>query len=244
MASVPDGERRWLLNVTSLQKAVAENAARSRLSKFSFERTSCITLRSGLQLDPYSRASIHEWLPRIKLADIAHSLSLQCRFMGHVDRFFSVASHSLLVMRITGELVQRDGAAESPEQLVDFWRQALLHDAHEALVGDVPSPLKDALSVYRSEPFRAVEDRLQRAVFQRWNTTPELSVYVQQADAVALWWEWKLLRPSLPPLLQTGDSDVFVDVINDFFPLMHRDEPERAKERFLGCCEELGLDVF
>lgn len=71
----------------------------------------------------------------IDVRDIAHALSLINRFTGATRRPYSVAEHSLLV----ADFARRDGAS-APVQLA-----ALVHDAHEAYVGDVSSPLKQVL---------------------------------------------------------------------------------------------------
>lgn len=63
-------------------------------------------------------------------ADIAHSLSMQCRFNGHTSSFYSVAQHCYLV----ADLVPAE------DQLA-----ALLHDATEAYVGDMVRPLKEEM---------------------------------------------------------------------------------------------------
>ena len=65
----------------------------------------------------------------INILDIIHSLSLQCRFNGHIKRFYSVLQHSLLVASLVPEGCRKE---------------ALLHDAAEAYIGDIPSPLKRA----------------------------------------------------------------------------------------------------
>lgn len=69
----------------------------------------------------------------VRLEDIAHSLSLLCRFGGHCSRFYSVAEHSVHVARLC-----------SPE--VALW--GLLHDASEAYVVDLPRPIKRQLPEY------------------------------------------------------------------------------------------------
>lgn len=71
----------------------------------------------------------------IDIGDIAHSLSLVCRFGGHVKHFYSVAEHSILVANLLHE-------AGQPRAIV---LAGLLHDAHEAYLGDVTTPVKSIL---------------------------------------------------------------------------------------------------
>lgn len=78
----------------------------------------------------------------VRLADIAHALSMQCRYLGHTKRFYSVAEHCVLMTRA----VLRDTGDE------ELALNALLHDAAEAYLGDVPRPLKrdPAWATYRT----------------------------------------------------------------------------------------------
>src|SRR6266700_4788978 len=76
--------------------------------------------------------------------DIAHALSMLCRFGGHCIRFYSVAEHSVLLSRVA-------------EPRFKLW--ALLHDASEAYLADVPRPVKPALVGYKD-----AEERVQRAI--------------------------------------------------------------------------------
>lgn len=74
--------------------------------------------------------------------DIAHSLAMQCRYNGHVQRFYSVAEHCVLLHdwfllgggRLTGRLAD--------ERSLHLAKWALLHDAAEAYIGDMVRPLK------------------------------------------------------------------------------------------------------
>ena len=82
----------------------------------------------------------------VAIEDIAHALARQCRFGGHVTcAHYSVAEHSVRVSWIVPEA---------------HALAALLHDAAEAYVIDVPRPVKNALG----EAYRAIERGVARAV--------------------------------------------------------------------------------
>lgn len=70
------------------------------------------------------------------IEDIAHALSLLCRYGGHCTTFYSVAEHSLLV----------ESAMKSNDPRMRLG--ALLHDAAEAYLVDVPRPLKRHIPPY------------------------------------------------------------------------------------------------
>lgn len=139
--------------------------------------------------------------------DIAHALSLLCRYGGHVDRFYSVAEHCILMSR-----------AVSPKNALD----ALLHDATEAYVVDVPRPLKNAISAYRK-----IEAGVWVAIVERFHISPVLPAEVDEADNRILLTERDaLMRNATPPWYQDGH----------FEPLPVRIEgwlPHEAEERYL-----------
>lgn len=76
----------------------------------------------------------------IDIQDIAWSISRICRFNGHTSEFYTVAEHSVRISRLC-----------DPEDAI--W--GLLHDAHEAYVGDVAAPLKQLLPEYQIIEARA-----------------------------------------------------------------------------------------
>lgn len=79
--------------------------------------------------------TLHPDPATIDAADIAHHLAMLCRYGGAVSRFYSVAEHAVLVH----DLLRHQGAER------ELLRAALLHDAAEAYLGDMVSPLKYAL---------------------------------------------------------------------------------------------------
>lgn len=112
----------------------------------------------------------------IHIIDIAHALSMLCRFNGHCREFYSVAQHSVLV------------AMNLPHELMF---QGLMHDATEAYCGDMVRPIK------RSMPtFSQLEDRIWGAIADRFALPSKLSAEVKEMDNRVLQTERRdLLKP-------------------------------------------------
>jgi hypothetical protein len=116
----------------------------------------------------------------LDIADVAHSLALQCRFNGHCRVFYSVAEHSVRVSRA----VPREHA---------LW--GLLHDATEAYVSDLPRPLKGT-----APAFRAAEDRLMEIIAARYGLPWPMPAAVHAADEALLATEMRdLMAPPPAP---------------------------------------------
>lgn len=85
----------------------------------------------------------------ISVEDVAHALSLLCRFNGHSSFFYSVAQHSLNVE----DVLRRMGFGGKVRLM------GLFHDASEVYVSDLPSPIKPFLEGYRDNE-REIQDRV------------------------------------------------------------------------------------
>lgn len=119
-------------------------------------------------------------LSDIHIGDIAWALSMQCRYAGHVKRFYSVAEHSVLV-----------SCTVPPEHAL--W--GLLHDATEAYLVDLPRPIKRCIPEYR-----VIEDRLAEHIAKRFDLCWPMPTEVKAADTAALHTERAaLLAPSMKP---------------------------------------------
>jgi hypothetical protein len=121
-------------------------------------------LPRGDWMQTYTGRAFYPMDPRaedIDPRDIAHALSMLCRYGGHVSRFYSVAEHCVLMSYMVGEC--------------SLW--ALLHDATEAYVGDMIRPLKSGMPTYRE-----VENRLMRRVCDRFGLPYTCPAEVKEAD--------------------------------------------------------------
>lgn len=107
--------------------------------------------RFGLPIHTFTGREFWPLDPRsaeVDIEDIAHALSMQSRYAGHGRRFYSVAEHSVLVA----------GRASPANRL-----HALLHDASEAYLVDVPRPVKSFLLGYKE-----AEAKVMAAVWGRF----------------------------------------------------------------------------
>lgn len=158
---------------------------------------------------------------KIKIETIAHSLSNQCRYTGHIVPFYSVAQHSVLASRIV------------PRQ---YAYAALMHDASEAYLLDVPSPLKNALF---GKQYREVEDRLMEVISAKFEFEWPMPKEVVYADNALLRTEVRDLMP------QDLSPEDFEDLWGQWFfaePLEEKIEPwspEVARTAFMVRYHEL-----
>ncbi|MGE0363037.1 MAG: phosphohydrolase [Vicinamibacterales bacterium] len=132
-------------------------------------------------LQTYSGRAVDPLAPRvddIDRRDIARALSLQCRFGGHIRRFYSVAQHSFLVS-------QAVPAADA------LW--GLLHDASEAYLMDLPTPVKETGPL---RGYRGVEAQLQRTIYQAFGLRGQEPASIREADLGLLLLEVDALHPS------------------------------------------------
>jgi len=116
----------------------------------------------------------------ICITDIAHALSLICRFNGHCTEFYSVAEHCVEV----ADRVMKN--SDDPK----LARTALLHDAAEAYIGDVVSPLKALLP-----DFQRVETAVEEIIAQKYDLYYPFPPEIKQADRDVLADEFARLQP-------------------------------------------------
>ncbi len=128
---------------------------------------------------------------QIELSDIARALANQCRFGGHCRPFYSVAQHCVIV----SELMEQEGG-NAEDALA-----ALMHDAPEAYLGDLPHPIKHRSPL--GTVFREAEEPLDRMIRRRFSIS-DPSEAVKRIDRALLaterrafsaeMWDWPELE--------------------------------------------------
>ena len=131
--------------------------------------------------------------------DIAYGLARECRFGNHTKKFYSVAEHSVWCMLKGQELYPYDKALHF---------RLLMHDAHEAYLGDMCTPMVDSIDeIYPG--VKAAVKVLKRIVQSAVDTRFGISInpldcpQVKEIDKMALEWEWvnkKITWTGMPPL--------------------------------------------
>lgn len=115
----------------------------------------------------------------VNVEDIAFGLSRQMRFNGHTKFPYSVAQHSMFVAELM------------PAELAAY---GLVHDAHEAYMGDITSPVKSAMAELGGyEAITKLDDILSAATHAhfglQWPLSKEIEEQVVKADKLAAQFE-------------------------------------------------------
>ena len=149
----------------------------------------------------------------IDITDIAHALSMTCRYNGHCLRFYSVAEHCVHL----SHTVDLENA-----------KWALLHDALEAYIGDMVRPLK-----YEMPEFRAIEDNLELVIAGKFNLGWPMPEQVKEHDTriVVDEREQNMALSSLPWSLLEGYSPLGVT--------LQCWSPEQAEAEYLSRYQQL-----
>lgn len=165
----------------------------------------------------WSGKHFHLWDAKpeeVCIEDIAHALSLQCRFNGHVDRFYSVAEHSVIMSRLVEPGMELAG---------------LMHDSAEAYIGDMVSPLKHSGHL---DAYKAVEELVGRVICQHFGIeygqteSPDLKILDRRLCAT----EAKTFFPEPPGWTGTfKDTSIVPEGLT----------PKQAEKEFLARFKEL-----
>jgi len=168
----------------------------------------------GHWVNTYTGKHFHYLDPQpeeIDIIDIAHSLSLTCRYGGHCKQFYSVGDHSIRVAEIV------------PDELK---LRALLHDAAEAYLTDLPRPIK-----YDIPEFHIRENVIQRNIEAKFGIKTSRSPLIPDTGK-------KIIKQSDNILLATEARDMMHDMV-DWSAL-----PDPLPEMILPMCSSAVENIF
>ncbi|WYW01680.1 deoxyribonucleoside 5' monophosphate phosphatase [Pseudomonas phage vB_PpuM-Voja-6] len=133
------------------------------------------------------------------IEDIAIALARQTRFNGHCDRFYSVAMHSYIISNHLPKHLRLEG---------------LLHDAAEAYIGDISSPLKKIIKAHWPG-FKAFETRIEEVIFDALGVPLSNDPMIKEYDLRMLAVEHRDLMPKTE---HEWSMLVGVKPLSDVFP--------------------------
>ena len=163
--------------------------------------------------DPVIRTYKGNWVnvfdpnPEIfDIEDIAHALSHQCRFSGHLKQYYSVANHSIFCYK---EALST--GLGKKEQLT-----ALMHDCSEAYLVDIPRPIKRQFPQYKS-----IESGLMYILSKIFGFSWPIPKEIEYIDNLALQLEWDYLMiqnknaPYVEVYSQEYAKELFLDIFKE-----------------------------
>lgn len=156
----------------------------------------------------------------VDIGDIARALSHQCRFGGNCSVYYSVAQHSCLVADLLSE---RGADADAV-----LW--ALLHDASEAYLVDLPHPLKHRSELGRL--YAQVEDALQAAICERFGLPVEPPAMLKEVDR-------SLLATERAAVSQVAWDWPELEGVEPLEVAIEPWSPDRARDEFLDRFERI-----
>ena len=148
----------------------------------------------------------------VTIEDIAKGLSNNCRFGGQCPVFYSVAEHSVLMSYCV-----------SKENSYD----ALMHDAAEAFIMDMPKPLKNILPDYQ-----IVEERVEKMLSKKFNFP------LHKCEEVAIF-DRRMLMAEQRQLMKNRDAWSVIEGLEPANILIECWEPRLAEVKFLNRYYEL-----
>lgn len=154
-------------------------------------------------------------IPILSVEAIAHALSNICRYGGHVNSHYSVAQHSIAIAKL------------APPK---YFLEGLMHDASEAYIGDIPSPMKQ-----RIPEIKIFEERIQKRIFEEYDLVWPIPDEVEYLDKVIAQTEMVNFFDSISPEVE----QILLSYTNGthiYFPIYELEEAwpaEKAKNEFI-----------
>ena len=164
----------------------------------------------------------------VNIEDLAHHLANICRFSGACNVFYSVAQHSVLVSNLVRTSQELAG---------------LFHDAAEAYIGDINTPLKRSLSEGGYIPgdlgrlvlgyLESIEHNISSAIFEHFQITKYNRQEVKKADMIALYME---KRDLMAVSEVWGEEAIYNPLLSreKIIPLSYKDSERLFLQRYEG----------
>lgn len=137
----------------------------------------------------------------VKVEDIAHHLSMLCRYTGAVREFYSVAQHSVLVSWIVKER---------------HAREALCHDFSEAYLVDLPRPIKRKGDL--GKHYLEVEAKIEKIIKNKLGLDDRLPPQVEEADKVTILYAERRDLMAKPPQAWVEQGDPWPGKVRSWSP--------------------------
>lgn len=159
----------------------------------------------------------------ISITDIAHSLSLLNRFTGHTRLPISVAQHSIMVANYMPK----------GDKLV-----GLLHDAHEAYIGDISSPAANLITKLSREAgvILYIKTQIQNKIYKVFGVRPECINY-----SLINYWDIRVRLAEARDFL--GDIEGWESILSPADDHIYLMSPEHAENKFLNLFSEYIKEV-
>lgn len=141
----------------------------------------------------------------ICIEDIAHSLSMQCRFGGHLPKFYSVAQHSVNCCNYVPD---------------EFKLTALMHDAAEGYLLDMPSPIKKLLPDYKK-----LVHKMEELIAVKFGLQYPFPDIIHQADTILLKYEWDNIMINNLEHITCWSHEIAKKTFIDYFDMYKTDNP-------------------
>lgn len=168
--------------------------------------TNKIRTFTGKYIDPFN--------PKVEdicIEDIAHALSMIPRFGGHLPVFYSVAEHS---MKVLDKLIF---------QPVHIQLEGLLHDASEAYLLDIPSPIKARIPQYKEAEIRLMNvifDAIYKDFGKYHLIFPRFGI--KDIDYQVLKWEWENIMIAENPVKTMTQKKAKNEFLKLFYSLYNK----------------------
>lgn len=162
-----------------------------------------LVTRSNVKFDLVNVSAVN-----VRLEDIAWSLARIPRFIGHSRAFRSVAAHSVSC----AALARRFRESERVQLL------CVLHDAHEAYLGDLISPVVNVMPLEVAQWWVGLKNRVQQAIWERFHVSPPdesehmlISTYdlMDRHNERAVWNEEPVVEYN-----ESTDRQLFISTVN------------------------------